>query len=371
MIKNVLQIIYNNDGSLIDKELRSVRAYSNYTNVIQVIAPWDISVLITLDYTLYNHKKIKIQDYSKLAKDINGNYIKGKDVISPLKPYFQTVKDWNVWEVEVSQRALSAISGDRAGRFGISLTVKESSFTSEGVINGGTFGSIKSTTGGDLPETAQEGEYFRCDLVNYYSTVADDYFNYRESAIWLNDKWEKGTTYSLKFNLSTQDIPVDPSMDSVQIDEIEYNFTEQVLENIAEIYSEITNLEDGYYIAHIDNYKGYFDTVDDLIQTYPEEIENPLDRFGWYATVIDNMMFYVWDEKTNKWLSSGETDYVGQNIYNLHASNIKFDNTGLKFNSDNVRDALIEARSSNMIMSSTEPSNQFEGDFWLDISEVE
>ena len=116
MIKNILQFIYNLDGSLIDKNLTSVRAHSNYMNVIQIIAPWPASDSISVEYTLYNSGMKKLQDHSKLARNASGEALLGKDVIPTGKAYFQTVKEWYVWEIEVGKKALAAISKNYAGK---------------------------------------------------------------------------------------------------------------------------------------------------------------------------------------------------------------------------------------------------------------
>ena len=119
MIKNISQFIYNVDGSLIDKNLSSIRAHSNHVTIIQMVAPWPSSELITVEYSLRNRESLKLYDYFRVVKNNQGEFLTGKDVISPEKPYFQTAKDWYVWEVSISKRNLSAISKYRSGTVGL------------------------------------------------------------------------------------------------------------------------------------------------------------------------------------------------------------------------------------------------------------
>ena len=128
-------------------------------NVIQIIAPWPASDSISVEYTLYNSGMKKLQDHSKLARNASGEALLGKDVIPTGKAYFQTAKDWYVWEIEVGKKALAAISKNYAGRFGISLTVRENQTISLATNDKGTFGSIKSTTRGDLPVSSTQGSF--------------------------------------------------------------------------------------------------------------------------------------------------------------------------------------------------------------------
>lgn len=246
MIKNLLQFIYNVDGTLIDKSLTSVRAHSNYVNTIQIVAPWPLTDAISAEYTLYNTPIKQLQDYARLATNIiDGSSVLGKDVINNDKPYYQIAKDWFVWEIEIGKKALAAISDNHAGRFGVSFAVKETEYIVIATNDKGTFGSVKSTTKGDLPLTAIEGDYYRCDLINYESTImTSDVFRFNEIAVYHNDEWIKGTQFTLRCNLMLQNIPVDPSMENIPPEELDYGITEQILDELADNSGKVAELSD-------------------------------------------------------------------------------------------------------------------------------
>lgn len=66
--------------------------------------------------------------------------------------------------------------------------------TAGGILYKGTFGSIASTTGGDLPNSAQQnGDLYICDTDSYASTEAGETFDEGDWAVWNEDEslWNK------------------------------------------------------------------------------------------------------------------------------------------------------------------------------------
>lgn len=104
------QIIINNDGTIVDKVKAFITATSQYTNYIQVVAPFPGSDSVSISFYLRNARINTYTQYMTLQRDDNQVPLLGLDVVNSSKEYFQTVKDWNVWLVPIGSVALSAIA---------------------------------------------------------------------------------------------------------------------------------------------------------------------------------------------------------------------------------------------------------------------
>ena len=71
----------------------------------------------------------------------------------------------------------------------------------------------------------------------------------------------------------------------------------------------------------LEKYKGYYDTLENLIIDYPNNIVTPSDRKGWF-TIVDSI-FYIWSVSDNQWkIIGGESDLISIQVYNNTASTI-------------------------------------------------
>ena len=71
----------------------------------------------------------------------------------------------------------------------------------------GTFGSVNSTTGGDLPSNPNLGDAYICDLPAFFSQEAQIEFFLQDKAIWDGDQWDKVPGFGL-----VPEAPVDGTM---------------------------------------------------------------------------------------------------------------------------------------------------------------
>ena len=71
----------------------------------------------------------------------------------------------------------------------------------------GTFGSVDSTTGGDLPSNPTLGDAYICDLPSFFSQEAQIEFFLQDKAIWDGDEWDKVPGFGL-----VPEAPVDGTM---------------------------------------------------------------------------------------------------------------------------------------------------------------
>lgn len=88
MATNVLQFIYNADGSLLDKVNPFIASNNQAANNIQIIAPFPASDSVAVNYYLRNARISNYTQYLRLLKDTNGNIVYAKDVVSPSKNYY-------------------------------------------------------------------------------------------------------------------------------------------------------------------------------------------------------------------------------------------------------------------------------------------
>ena len=241
MATNVLQFIYNADGSLLDKVNPFIASNNQAANNIQIIAPFPASDSVAVNYYLRNARISNYTQYLRLLKDTSGNIIYARDIVSPSKPYYQTVKDWNVWQIPISSKALRAISKYHAGKVDLSVTFREfkNFLIDETMEFKGTFGSAKSTTRGDIPLTANDGDYYRCDYLDFHSDNSNLDFTLMDLAIWddINSRWIKGSSYEEALPTPSTEVGVDPSVFGMAIEDVEPTVTEQILDRISDLES--------------------------------------------------------------------------------------------------------------------------------------
>jgi hypothetical protein len=135
----------------------------------------------------------------------------------------------------ISSKAISAISKYHSGSIGASVTFRsyKTLLPTEAITDKGTFGSYVTTTRGDLPLTATEGDYFKCYHYSYYSNVADLTFTFGDLAIWNNGEWIKSDQYELRVGSASHKIGVEASILGQAIEDVEPSITEQVLERLS------------------------------------------------------------------------------------------------------------------------------------------
>jgi hypothetical protein len=273
MATNVLQFIYNADGSLLDKVNPFIASNNQAANNVQIIAPFPASDSVSINYYLRNARISNYTQYARLLKDTNGAMVYARDVVSPSKHYYQLVKDWNVWQIPISSKALRAISKYHAGKVDISITFREfkNFLIDETMDFKGTFGSPKSTTRGDIPASASDGDYYRCDYLDFFSHNANLNFTLMDLAIWdgIEERWIKGSSYEEALPTPSTEVGVDPSVFGMAIQDVEPSTTEQILQRIADLESMIMAEIPDEILANMfvrKNLQLYYDELFDLAE---------------------------------------------------------------------------------------------------------
>lgn len=299
MVNNVLQYIYDINGSIIDQNLGSAKRLSNLVSTFQVVAPFPAtdSCIATVQYATGSTDII----FLRIAKDINNNIKKGSDVIDESHTYYQDVVNYNVWEMEIPDYILTNISKFRSGKIDVSFTFREFIPAVEGSNYLGSFGSSSSTTRGDLPETGtfSDYDYYVCLGYNYFSTVLDQTVTYQQAVYWINSEWTVGTSFTQRLTTAVGIIPVDLALNGLPPQSIDPTLTEQFVDRLAA-------LEAGF--------EGSLDGVDSIV----------FNKDFVPVTKPDGMLYY--DNSTPKQTltfvntyPNGETQEVniGQELYGI------------------------------------------------------
>ena len=245
MINNVLQYIYNVTGSLIDQNLGSAKRLSNLVSTLQVISPLPEtdSCMATTMYATGRQDTI----FLRIAKNNDGTIKKGSQVVDPSKQYYQTVANYNVWEIEIPDYILANISKFSSGKILVSYTFRELVSAAEGTNYKGTFGTVGSTTGGDIPTTGTfvSGDYYTCLGYNYTSALIGQIFTYQEAAYYDGTEWLKGTSFTLRSSTASGIIPVDLAMNGLPPQAVDSSLTEQIIDRIATLEGAVLNPIEG------------------------------------------------------------------------------------------------------------------------------
>ena len=340
---NTIQLVLGLSGEIIDKTNGYIVASNSYSNMIQIVSPFPASDSVSLEFYLRNARITTYSQYIGLMKNELNESVQAKDVVSNEKAYYQTVKEWYVWQVSISQEALAAISRYHAGKVDITVKFKEfrNVYTEEATTRIGTFGSRKSTTQGDLPASSAIGDFYECDFLDYYSVETSEYYTLNDYAYYTATGWLKGTAYQYRLNSSSTQLGVDPSIVGQDIESITPNTGELLASRIADIESVILGelpeeYADGLFVRkEIDlNYT----QVNPLIT---DQILVERDRITHYADIDDLTQGLNEVEsailRTPSALSAG----VGQGLYadddsiligNSAGDNIQWDGNNIFFN---------------------------------------
>lgn len=208
MIRNISQYIYDETGKLIDEITSIIKLRNNYTNTIQIVAPFPVETSIMITYRIKGFDEKFHLDVLRPYLDPEGNIYKGEDVIDNSKDYAPNTADWNVWELNMRKAVLAELisSDTRQIEFKIKFgtVVKDS----EAVHFKGTFGTRSSTTKGDLPITATGGDYYKLITPIYYSERIEGKLTYGDLAVY-DGGWFKGSRTEVVTETNYRRLPVE------------------------------------------------------------------------------------------------------------------------------------------------------------------
>ena len=194
-----IKILIKSDGSYLDTILPPITANEDGRTIVQVIAPFPITDIVSVNYSI-----------RPIQATVKGSYLLptgkfGKDVLDEDYTHFQTVADWNVFEIPINAVALEYISKYRAGLVLVSFTIKQLQTPYFATNYLGLFSDTNP-----IPTTSyNDGDYF---IANEYNFTAHDItWAKGDYAYFYNGKWNKGKSV-LKASTPSIELPVDPSL---------------------------------------------------------------------------------------------------------------------------------------------------------------
>ncbi len=196
---NKIKFLINSNGTYLDTILPPITANEDGRTIVQVIAPFPITDIVSVNYSI-----------RPIQATVKGSYLVptgkfGKDVLDEDYTHFQTVADWNVFEIPINAVALEYISKYRAGLVLVSFTIKQLQTPYFATNYLGLFSNTQP-----IPETSyNDGDYF---IANEYNFTAHDItWAKGDYAYFYNGKWNKGKSV-LKASTPSIELPVDPSL---------------------------------------------------------------------------------------------------------------------------------------------------------------
>ena len=187
-----LRFIVNGVGELLDCNYRKLVARDKHTNIIQVIAPFNIDTRVFANIDVMASIK---ETRSELLS------YKGK-----------TESGFSIFEAELSQPNTKFISRHSSGSILISLSFSEKVIPTLATNYKGKFNLVNP-----LPLSAIDGDYYEAD-----GGWQDDLYYYAfdkwvkgDIAYYYNGKWRRAN-YKLLANMSSVEIPVEASIETRQ-----------------------------------------------------------------------------------------------------------------------------------------------------------
>lgn len=233
MVQNPISFVVNNAGGFLGSQRGTIRALSNYSSKIYVIAPFE-SVSISVSYLIYQLKRETIEQY------LSPTELTGKDILNTNDEQYQTAANWRVWEANISQRALHRIAKYRAGRIGVAFNITTITQPTQALAFQNYFATSQQD---DLPESATTtGDYYISRAYNFTSArVSNETFTYGDYAYWSGTEWKKGKNITEVATTENIDLSVDGSLLDTQPEDITQN---EELENlISTLTSHVSDLQ--------------------------------------------------------------------------------------------------------------------------------
>ena len=281
MIQNPITFVVDNSGLFLGSQRGALRALSNYSSKIYVVAPFE-SVSLSVSYLIYQLKRETIEQY------LAPTSLKGIDVLSPNDPQYQTASQWSVWEANISQRALHRIAKYRAGRVGVAFNITTISQPTQALRFQGYFAESQQD---DLPLSADLiGDYFISQSYNFVSArVPNEVFTKGDYAYWDGTAWKKGKNITEIATTENADLAVDGSLLDTIPDDITEN--DELINLINLLLGDVSNLQTDL-TAHISDtddpheaqanqvegaYRGQVSDVQSSLNTISNELDGITD----------------------------------------------------------------------------------------------
>lgn len=236
-MKNNLIILLDAKGNLITEPIGQLRANAEFNADITVIAPFDLTTVVSATFTKNNRVERDITQYL-----VPNGTIRGKDRLGKDHPEYQRVYDYNVFEGKMDDVALAYVAKFRAGLLFMSIGMNDIVQPPLAINYKGKFGQDVY-----LPEEAENGDFYICDEYNFndkdFTFTLDDY------AYFYSGKWFK-SNYRRLGGTDTFEVSVSPNLKSKVEVTVDQDLGLLLAGKVAVLESAVSDLDnnfDNYY----------------------------------------------------------------------------------------------------------------------------
>lgn len=234
MIQRNLVFCIDNDINFVSGSIPSTKLTANDINrdVIYVVAPFEISSVVKVKFTDELNQQESVSQLLKYTNEVSVD-----ELVEKTKPYYEMVKDWNVYYIEMNGKPLSFVSNRIASGIYISFSVVITK-PKTNLVNGLSFVGYEYEISLDTP--LNNGEYkiirnplFEEDGVSY--KVDDIIYKENDNYFKISASIRKGGTTSLKYLVEPNIEAIDESLDPT--------LTEQIIGMVNDLEQNVANVE--------------------------------------------------------------------------------------------------------------------------------
>lgn len=294
MVEKVLLFIVNEIGELLDYDLPTFVARDKHINIIRVIAPFGADTVVYANFDFKASQSVGKSQYLKYVGEYKEN---------PL------YANYSVFESAVSSVITSEVSRFRAMPIGVSL-----SFSNRVQPSLATTYLRDFNLDNPLPNTANDNEFciadggFFEDEYYYEFTDKDIKFLKGDIAYFYNGKWRKAN-YKAVANMSSKEIPIEPSVETVGIVEEDEELVLQLAGDVANFDGRL-----GLAESEIESQAGRIEEIEtdmgdiELRLDNIEQVELPLKADVSYVDGLFNNMVLNIGTVTQQDIEEEDTD---------------------------------------------------------------
>lgn len=234
MIQRNLVFCIDNNINFVSGSIPATKLTANDINrdVIYVVAPFEISSVVKVKFADELNEQESVSQLLKYTNEVSVD-----ELVEKTKSYYETVKDWNVYYIEMNGKPLSFVSNRISSGIYLSFSVVITK-PKTNLVNGLSFVGYEYEASLDTP--LNNGEYkiirnplFEEDGVSY--KVDDIIYKENDNYFKISASIRKGGTTSVKYLVEPNIEAIDESLDP--------SLTEQIIGMVNDLEQTVANVE--------------------------------------------------------------------------------------------------------------------------------
>lgn len=233
MIQRKLVFCIDNNINFVSGSIPATKLTANDINrdVIYVVAPFEISSVIKVKFADELNQQENVSQLLKYTNEVSVD-----ELVEKTKPYYETVKDWNVYYIEMSGKPLSFVSNRISTGIYISFSVVITK-PKTNLVSGLNFVGYEYGTSLETPLNNGEYKIIRNPLfeeggVSY--NVDDIIYKENDNYFRVSSSVRKGGTTGIKYLVEPNVSAIDESLDPT--------LTEQIIEMVTDLEQDVAHI---------------------------------------------------------------------------------------------------------------------------------